>query len=220
MGDANSNDDWRTVVGVAARTRYRDLRASQPTLYVPAEQLVVAAQSLVIRSTVPAARVADIVHEQVRAIDPAVRVPRVAPFGDLLREPLARPRFYAILLALFGGSALLLAAVGLYAVIAASVRQRYVEIGVRLAVGATPADVRRLVVREGVGLAAIGAGAGLAITVLATRLLGDLLYEVGPLDPAMLGGAALLLLGAAAAASYLPARAAACIEPLAALRSD
>ena len=153
MGDLGSKDVWRTIVGVAARTRYRDLRAAQATLYVPAAQLIVSAQSLVIRSTAPLARVAEVVREQVRAADPAVRVPRVAVFDELLREPLARPRFYTVLLAVFGASALLLSAVGLYAVIAASVRQRYAEIGVRLALGARPADVRQMIVREGMRLA-------------------------------------------------------------------
>ena len=119
---------------------------------------------------------------------------------------------------MFGASALLLAAIGLYAVIAASVRQRYAEIGVRLALGATPADVRRLIVREGMRLAAVGAAAGLALAVVVTQFLRGLLYEVHPLDPASLAAATLLLVGAAIVASYLPARTAARMDPLVALR--
>jgi putative ABC transport system permease protein len=220
MGDIDSVDVWRTVVGVAARTRYRDLRASQPTLYVPAAQLIVTAQSLVVRSTAPLSLVAGVVRDQVRAIDPGIRVSRVAPFSELLREPLARPRFYAILLAMFGGSALLLAAIGLYAVIAAAVRQRYAEIGVRLALGASPADVRRLIVREGFQLAAIGAGAGLALAAMVAQLMHGLLYEVHPRDPMTLAVATLLLLAAAIVASYIPARTASRLDPLVALRTD
>ncbi len=220
MGGPDSKDVWRTVVGVAARTRYRDLRTSQATLYVPAEQLIVTAQALVVQSTAPHARVAEIVREQVRAMDPAVRASRIVPFADLLREPLARPRFYAIVLGMFGTSALLLAAIGLYAVIAASVRQRYAEIGVRLAVGASPADVRRLIVREGLGLAAIGAVLGLVVAALTTQYLQGLLYEVTPVDPAALTIATLLLLGAATIASYVPARTAARMDPLTALRAE
>ena len=218
MGDLDSKDTWRTVVGVAARTRYRDLRAPQATLYVPAAQLIVTAQSLVVRSTAPLSRVAEVIREEVRATDPAVRVPRIALFDELLREPLARPRFYTVLLSVFGVSALLLSAIGLYAVIAASVRQRYAEIGVRLALGATPADVSRMIVREGMRLAGLGAAAGLALAFVVTPLLQGLLYEVHPLDPAALVTATLLLLGAAVVASYLPARTAGRMNPLAALR--
>jgi putative ABC transport system permease protein len=203
---------------VASRTRYRDLRAPQATLYVPDTQLIVTAQSLAVRSTAPLSRVADVVRNEVRATDPAVRVPRIAPFGELLNEPLARPRFYTFVLGVFGVSALLLSAIGLYAVIAASVRQRYAEIGVRLAVGAGPADVRRMIVREGMLLAGGGAAAGLALALVVTQFLRGLLYEVHPLDPIALVTATILLLVAAVIASYLPARAAARMDPLVALR--
>ena len=220
LGDLNSKENWRIVVGVAAQTRYRELRAPKPTLYVPDTQLIVTAQSLVVRSTASLPQIAEAVREQVRATDASVRVPRIAPFGELLREPLARPRFYTFVLVVFGVSALLLSAIGLYAVIAASVRQRYAEIGVRLALGATPADVRRMVVRQGMRLAMIGAGAGLALALGVTQFIRGLLYEVNPLDPASLLTATLLLLGAAAVSCYLPARTAARMDPLAALREE
>jgi predicted permease len=218
MGNLESPDMWRTVVGIAARTRYRDLRAPQATLYVPAAQLIVTAESLVVRSTARLPRLAEVIRAQVRAADPAVRVPRVAPFSELLREPLARPRFYTVLLGVFGASALLLSAIGLYAVISTAVRQRHAEIGVRLALGATPGDVRRMIVREGMRVAALGAAVGLGVTLVVTRFLRGLLYEVDPLDPAALLIATLLLLVAAAAACYLPARFAARVDPLVALR--
>ena len=140
------------------------------------------------------------------------------PFAELLREPLARPRFYTFVLGVFGISALLLSAIGLYAVIAASVRQRYAEIGVRLALGAGPADVRRMVLREGMLLASGGAVIGLALALVVTQFLRGLLYEVDPLDPAALLMATVLLLGAAGVACYLPASAAAHMDPLVALR--
>ncbi len=218
LGDLESKDPWRTVVGVASRTRYRDLRAPQATLYVPDTQLIVTAQSLVVRSTAPLSQVADVVRNTVRASDPAVRVPRVAPFGELLREPLARPRFYTFVLGVFGVSALLLSGIGLYAVIAASVRQRRAEIGVRLALGASPADVREMILREGMLLAGGGAATGLALAVVVTQFLRGLLYEVDPLDPLSLVMAAVLLIGAAIVACYLPARTAARMDPLVALR--
>jgi putative ABC transport system permease protein len=218
MGDVDSQDKWRSVVGVAARTRYRDLRAPHATLYVPAAQLIVSAQSFVVRSTAPLSRVAEIVREQVRAADPTVRVPRIAPFDELLREPLARPRFYTVLLVVFGVSALTLSAIGLYAVIAASVRQRYAEIGVRLALGARPADISQMIVRGGMRLAGFGAVAGLVLTFAGTQFLRGLLYEVDPLDPPSLLIATALLIGAAIVASYVPARTAGRMDPLVALR--
>jgi ABC-type antimicrobial peptide transport system permease subunit len=175
---------------------------------------------MVVRSTAPLARVAGVVREQVREADPAVRVPRIVPFRELLREPLMRPRFYTFLLVVFGSSALLLSAIGLYAVVAASVRQRYVEIGVRLAIGATPADVRRMILREGWRLGLCGAAAGLVLALGVTQGLRGLLYEVHPLDPAALLTASLLLLVAAVVASYLPARLAARMDPLVVLRDS
>jgi len=220
MGGPGSEDPWRTIVGVAARTRYRDLAAQHATLYVPDAQLIVTAQSVAVRSTAPLAQVADTVREQVRAADPTVRVSRVEPFRELLREPLMRPRFYTFLLSVFGGSALLLSAIGLYAVMAASVRQRYAEIGVRVALGATPADVRRMVLRDGWRLGLFGASAGFTLAIGVTRSLQGLLYEVHPLDPVTLGAATLLLLVAAVMASYLPARSAARMDPLVVLRDS
>jgi predicted permease len=220
MGDVDSEDPWRTVVGVAAQTRYRDLRTPQPTLYLPAEQMIVTAESLVLRAAVPPALLADAVRDTIGRLDPTVRVSGIVPFGDLLREPLARPRFYTLVLGLFGATALLLAAVGLYAVISATVRQRTREIGVRIALGASPRRVRRLVVREAMMLGALGAVAGLVAAAGSSRLLRGLLYEVQPLDPTTLTAAALLLIGVAALASYLPAQAAARIDPLLTLRAE
>jgi ABC-type antimicrobial peptide transport system permease subunit len=182
--------------------------------------MIVTAESLVLRAAVPPALLADAVRDTIGRLDPTVRVSGIVPFGDLLREPLARPRFYTLVLGLFGATALLLAAVGLYAVISATVRQRTREIGVRIALGASPRRVRRLVVREAMMLGALGAVAGLVAAAGSSRLLRGLLYEVQPLDPTTLTAAALLLIGVAALASYLPAQAAARIDPLLTLRAE
>ena len=223
LGRSASTEDWRawrTVVGVARSTRYRELAARRATLYLPAEQFMVAAEMLVVRTSSPLALVAGEVRARVRAIDPGVQVTRVSPFRELLRGPLARPRFNAFLIGVFGIAALLLAAVGLYAVVAAYVRQRYTEIGVRVALGATAADVRGLVLGEGLRLAALGAVIGLAVAAVATRGLRALLFEVQPLDPTALLAAALLLVGASTLASYLPARRATGVDPIALLRTE
>jgi putative ABC transport system permease protein len=220
LGQLDSAEAWRTVVGVARPTRYRELAAPRPTLYLPAEQFIVAAHMLVLRTASPLSLVARLARERVRAVDPDVEVTSVAPFTQLLRGPLARPRFNAILIGVFGMVALLLATIGLYAVMAASVRQRYPEMGVRVALGATASDVRGLVLGEGLRLAGLGATIGLAAAMALTRLLRGLLFGVHPLDPASLLAAVLLLVGVSALASYLPARRATRVDPVAMLRAD
>ena len=149
-----------------------------------------------------------------------MRVTRVAPYAEYLRLPLAWPRFNALLLSVFALAALLLSAVGLYGVMAASVRQRQGEIGVRLALGATGADVRRLVLGEGLRLAATGAVAGLALAFAATRVLRGLLFQIEPLDPASLAAAAVALVGASVVATWLPARRATRVDPIEVLRAQ
>jgi putative ABC transport system permease protein len=220
FGHPDSTEPWLTVVGVAGSTRYRDLATPRATLYLPAAQFIDTAEMLVLRTTSPLALLAPVMRERVRSLDPDVQVLSVAPFRELIQGPLARPRFNAFLIGLFGLAALLLAAVGLYALLAASVRQRHREIGVRLALGATVSDVRRLVLGEGLRLALLGAAIGLGAAVSGARLLQGLLYGVHPLDPASLLAAALLLVAVSGLASYLPARRATRVDPIVALRAE
>ena len=131
---------------------------------------------------------------------------RVSPFELLLDGPLARPKFNARLLGVFGVTALLLAAIGLAAVMTAQVRQREREIAVRVALGATPAGICRLVLGEALWLAGLGAAIGLAGAAAATRVVRSLLFEIDALDPLSLAGAAMLLMIAAALAAGGPAR--------------
>ena len=219
LGGATSEEPWRTVVGVARMTRYRELREPRATLYLPATQFIFAANAIVLRSTAPAGVVAGAARDRIRAVDPAAQVMRVAPFADLLDRPLARPRFDAFVLGVFGIAALILAAIGLYAVMGAYVRQRNTEMGIRVALGATPLDVRRLVVGEGLWLAGLGAVIGLAGAVATTRLLRGLLFGVHPLDPASMLASVLLVVGASVLASYLPASRAARVDPVTLLRA-
>lgn len=220
MGRPNSRDQWYTIVGVAAPTRYRELTSPRSTLYLPAAQFQMTATTLVLRTTAPIELVGPAGRERIEAVDPAVRVMRVVPLTELLGPPLARPRFTAFLLTVFGVSALLLSTVGLYAVMAAYVRQRDREIAVRLALGATASRVRRFVLAEAVRLAGLGAIIGLIASTITARLLRGMLFEVDPLDPLTLGGAALLLMAASALASYLPARRATRVDAMATLRSQ
>ena len=220
FGLPDSKDPWRTVVGVAKPTRYRELSEPRPTLYLPAAQFIMSAPALVLRTTLPAGLVSEIVRTQVRVADPNVDVMRVTTFADLLAKPLARPRFNALLIGAFGVSALLLATIGVYAVVAAAVRQRYTEIGIRIALGATPRDVCRLVVADGLRLAVLGVAGGLVATAFATRLIRGLLVGVRPLDPVILGSTVVVVVGAAGLASWLPARRAVQVDPVVAVRAE
>ncbi len=215
-----AKNEWWSVVGVAATTRYRELRTPRPSLYVPAEQLMVTAPRLVIRTSATAGFVAGVVRDAVRAVDPSVRVQRVSPYVEFMRQPLAAPRFNALVLMVFAASALLMSAIGLFGVMAASVRQRRPEIGVRLALGATSEAVLRMVLGEGLRLALLGALAGLALAGFGAGLLRGLLFEVEPLDPASLLGAAVVLVAAAVAATWLPARYATRVAPVEVLRAE
>ena len=220
MGRPDSRDPWYTVVGVAAQTRYRELTGPRPTLYLPAAQFQMTAEMLVLRTTASLDLVASLSRDGVRAVDPDVHVMRVAPFAEMLERPLARPRFNAFLLSIFGVAALMLSTIGLYAVMAAYVRQRGREIALRLALGATATSVRRFVLSEALRLAGLGAVIGLAGAAIATRLLRGMLFEVHPLDPSTILGAALLLIAASALASYLPVRRATRVDAMAMLRSE
>jgi putative ABC transport system permease protein len=175
---------------------------------------------LAIRTSLDDALVAGHVRDIVRAADPAVRVRNVARYTDFLRAPLAWPRFNTMLLTIFAASALLLSAIGLYGVMAASVRQRQGEIGVRLAIGATARDVRRLVLGEGLRLTLAGLILGLMLVIAVTRALRGLLFEIQPLDPVSLGTASLVLAAAAIAVCWLPARRASRVDPIEALRTQ
>ena len=219
MGVPNSSGRWLTVVGIAASTRYRDLAAPSATLYLPAAQMLDVAQTLAVRTAAAPSLVASLARERIRAIDPNVHVMSVVPFERTMDVPLARPRFNAFLLNLFGMAALFLAGIGQYAVIAAYVRQREREIALRVALGASPANVRWLVLAEALRLSAIGAVIGLIGAVAISRLLRGLLYEVASLDPITLTGAVLLLGIAAIAAAWLPLRRALRVDATAMLKA-
>lgn len=220
MGDIDARDSWYVVVGVAASTRYRELAALRPTLYLPAAQFQMTARLLAVRTTAPVAQVASLARERVTAIDPTVQVMRVASFDEILGQHVARPRFNAFVVGAFGVVALVLAAVGLYAVTAAYVRQRDREVRIRIALGATAPHVRRLILGESLALAALGAIVGLAGAIGATQLLRGLLFEINPLDPVTLVGTTLLLMTSAALACYLPVRRATRLDAVAVLRAD
>jgi putative ABC transport system permease protein len=220
MGPVDGSGRWLEIVGVAATTRYRTVTAPRPTLYLPAAQFQMTATMLIVRSTASLELLVSATRDRIRAIDPNVTVLSAVPFSSYLDHPLGRPRFNAFLAGLFGVAALFLSTLGLYAVISAHVRQRDREIAVRLALGATGATVRRLVLVEAVRLAGLGALLGVAGAVAGTRLLRGLLFEVQPTDPLTVGSAAVLLLAVAALAACAPMRRAARVDVVHILRSQ
>jgi putative ABC transport system permease protein len=220
MGGADSEDGWRIVVGVAAPTRYREVAHQRATLYLPAAQFLMTARIVVVQSTAPSDLLASTVRAHVTALEPGAQVVKVTPYEDSRRIALAHPRFYALVLGVFGVTALVLATIGLYGVINAHVSGRSREIAIRVAVGASMSNVRRLVLREAFALATVGAAAGLAGAVATTRYARTILFELHPLDPLTLASAALALIGAAAVAAYVPMRRAMRLDPAIMLRSE
>lgn len=211
------------VVGVVRTTKHRRLTDdARPAMYFPVAQKPDQARALTLAvrtgldPTVMAARL----REVVKALDPQVPVFSVRTMEQQRDGSLALERMAATLLLAFGGLALLLAALGIYGVLAYSVGRRTREIGVRMALGARVTDVLTLVLRQGLSLVGIGLGVGLLAALGATRWLGSFLFGVSPLDPLTLGLGVLLLALVALAACWLPARRAARVNPIVALRQD
>jgi len=216
-----------TIVGVVGDAHYDalDKPASEIVYFPPvsADQQglpdVPPYLTIVAHTTAPAGTATAAIRDVVHSLDPALPTYGEEPLGTLVRAASARAREMLLLLAVASGLALILGAVGIYGVMAYGVSLRQREIGVRIALGAQPAQVRRMVSREGVGLAAIGVGIGVLVAIGVTRFLRSLLYDVSPTDPVILVGTCLTLLLVALAASWIPARRAASVDPSEALRS-
>jgi putative ABC transport system permease protein len=159
-------------------------------------------------------------RSEVRSIDSGLPVYAVGPLTDRLSEAVAQPRFNFTLILIFAAAAVLLAAVGLYGVLAQSVAERAHEIGIRLAIGASPLDVVRQVAGQGAALVLAGGVIGLAAGVFVSRLVAGLLYGVSPLDPLTYALVCGVLLVVAGAATYLPVRRASKVDPIVALRYE
>jgi putative ABC transport system permease protein len=220
LGGVSSRDPWLTIVGVAAATRYRELSKLRPTLYLPAAQFQMTAEILAVRTTASIDRVARLAREALQQIDPTASVMRVEPFSKQLDRTLADRRFNMFLVSVFGLAALTLATIGLYAVMAASVRQRDREIGIRVAVGATPQRIRQLVLGEGLSLTGIGVAIGVVGAIAGARVIQSLLFETAALDPQMIVGAVVVLVVASLLASLVPVRRAMGLDAVSLLQSE
>jgi predicted permease len=208
------------VIGVVKTGKYQSLGEDpKPYFYRPLLQEYEPNAQLIVRAQDPA-RAAGALREIVRQLDPRMALVGLETLEQHLQLPLFPALAAGALLGLFGGLALLLAIVGLYGVIAYSVSQRAREIGVRIALGAGRGDVLRLVIGQGLRLTAVGLGIGFIAAVLVSRVLSSVLYGVRPTDPISFGAVAAVFTGVAVLASYLPARWAARVDPIRALRSE
>ncbi len=221
MRDGVNAGEEMTLVGVVSSVRYSGLDAlPDDAVYRPFAQRAWGAPFLVVRTEGDPDALATSLRRYVGAVDQTVVLTEVRTLASIVSDAAAQPRFRTVVLAGMAGLAAAMAAVGLYGVISYSVARRTKEIGVRMALGAERQHVLGLLLREGLGLAAGGALIGIGLALLAVRLLDGLLYGVEPADPVSFGLAATGLSTLTLIASYLPARRAARIDPVAALREQ
>lgn len=211
-----------TIVGVVNPVKFSGLddQVRKETIYFPYAQRPITGLTLNIRTTLPPSALIYSVRQTVLGIDPDLPVYQFRTLEERIESSLQRQRTPMVLLSLFGGMALLLAALGVYGALAFSVGQRTQEMGIRMALGAATGDVMQLIMRQGLWLVGTGALVGFAGYLAIGRLLESLLYEIGPVDPISFLGAFVILLSVAAIACFLPARRATRIDPVVALRDE
>ncbi len=220
-GGARSKAPWMTIVGVVRHVRYRTLEArSRVQLYWPEAQNPTNFMGLAIRTAADPMSLAPAVQKTVLELDAQQPVDHVLTMQELMADSLARRRLTMTLLAAFAGGALLLAALGIYGVTAYMVTQRQQEIGLRMALGASRADVLGLAIGQGMSLLFAGLGAGLVASLGLTWVLSSLLFSVRPYDPVSLAAAAAALALVALIACCVPAWRATRVDPMVALRYE
>jgi putative ABC transport system permease protein len=215
----NPKSPWSTIVGVVGTVRSDHSDDGGVQIYFPLnEASIFPDTSLLVATSGDPESIVAAIKGQVWSIDPKLPLKEVATIQQRVAETLARPRFYVLLLSIFAGIGLLLSAIGIYGVISYSVGMRTREIGVRMALGALPADIRRDVLGEALVLAGIGSAVGLAGSVLVARLMRALLFETSAWDPWTLLAVTVVLTASAMLAAWLPARRAMRVDPMEALR--
>ena len=217
-----ANEEKLTVVGVVPDSRYRDLRQPRMAIYYPLKQseFPFAPTNLILRTTGSPTAIVPSVRRVLDEVAPGVVLANGASFSEYLNVPLAQPRLNAMLLAVFASAATILAAIGLFGVMATMVRQRTRELGIRMAIGATSTEIGRMVVRRGVVIAGVGALIGIAGALATNRLVASMLYEVSPTDALTLLSVTVVLVVVALVATLIPARSSTRIDPVVALRVE
>jgi putative ABC transport system permease protein len=213
--------EWLTVIGVVADFKGDEIHNRvEPSAYLPYPYLAISNTGLIVRGRVRPAALAPLVRQAVHAADPALPVFRLATMEQVRRAGYWAQRLFSQMFGIFGAVALALAAIGIYGVLSYNVSHRLREIGVRMALGARHRHVLGLVIGQALALTAAGIACGIAAALGLNRLLGRLLYEISPTDPASYAGIALFLAGVALLASAVPARRALEADPLDALRQE
>ncbi len=213
-------DKWMEIVGLAKNANYRTkLEQSTPFFYVPVRQNFFVQNNIIIRTSQSAPAISNALAREVHALDPNLAPLDAITLQEQVDVMSYTQRLAVALLAIFGGMALFLASIGLYAVMSYSVSQSTRELGMRMALGARAGDVLRLVISRGLRLTAAGIVIGAIAALLLTRLMGNLLYQVSPRDPVSFGSALVVLIAVALIACFLPARRAARVDPARALRT-
>lgn len=212
---------WREIVGIVGSVRHLGLSAEPtPEYYVPHTQLPFDSMTIVARTEGDPRALISAVQREVRALDSELPVYNIKTLEEYVAGSVAQPRFNTVLLAIFAGIALVLTAVGLFGVMSYTVRQRTHEIGIRMALGAAETDVLKMVVRQGMTLAGIGMGAGLASAYFLTRLMTSMLFGIGATDPLTFVAISVVLGIVALGACFVPARRATRVDPMVALRYE
>ena len=219
--DALQSQDWLTIVGVVADIKNESLaQRPRPEIYFPFAQYPTRGVSLMVRTAVPPMTLAEMLRREIWKVDGTLAVTDVRTMEQAKAQSFSATSFQSVLLGAFAGLALVLAATGIYSVLSYSVSQRTREIGIRVALGARATSIHARILSGGMKAVLLGITIGLTAALVLTRFMTTLLFEVGATDPATLSIAALILIGVALLACYLPARRAARVNPMVALRDE